>query len=114
MDRRMFLNGLFGVAGAAAIGGLMLKSAAAMPIAPLDVRTLDTAPDDGPVGAHAPAGRTPDGTEIENAQYYYRDRRWRRRRWRRRWRRRHSRVVCRTYRTRYGRFVRRCRRVYFW
>jgi hypothetical protein len=105
MERRAFLNGLFGVAGVAALGGLALHPAQAAPIA----RALDQ-PEIEP-DTVAEAGQTPDGTEVDNAHYTG----WRHshRRWRRRpWRRRRSRVVCRnTWRR--GRLVRHCRRVYW-
>jgi hypothetical protein len=56
MDRRAFLTGLFGVAGAVALAGV----AKAAPIA----RTLGLAHDAQPTEGL----RTPDGTEVENAQ----------------------------------------------
>lgn len=75
MDRRYFLLGLLGVAGAATLGGVAATPARAAPF-----RTLpDLEP--SPEAADAPGGHAPDGTEVEDAQYYYR----RRRRWRRRY-----------------------------
>lgn len=101
MNRRAFLSGLFGVAGAVALGGLTMHAAQAAPIA----RALDQ-PEVKPETELAEAGRTPDGTTVEQAQYYGRGRG-------RRSRRRRSRVVCRTYRGRRGRLVRTCNRVYW-
>jgi hypothetical protein len=103
MDRRAFLTGLFGVAGAVALANV----ADAAPIA----RALAL-----PDGAEPIEGlRTPDGTEVEQAQYWGPRRRYDRRRYRRyrRYRRRRSRLVCRNYWWR-GRWRRRCRRVYYW
>lgn len=101
MERRAFLTGLFGVAGAVMLSGLAIGSAQAVPIAPLPAAGPEPdAPDQA-------AGRTPDGTPVEPTQYYSR-----RRRPRFRPRRRpRGRLVCRTYRVR-GRLVRRCRRVW--
>ena len=112
MDRRAFLSGLFGFTSVAALGGLTLRSAQAAPIA----RALDQ-PEIKPEAQAAEAGRTPDGTEVENAQYYYRRRRryYRRHYYRRRrryYRRRRSRVICRTY-WRRGRRFRSCHRVWW-
>ncbi len=56
MDRRAFLTGLFGVAGAVALAGV----ATAAPIA----RTLGLTDDAQPTEGL----RAPDGTEVENAQ----------------------------------------------
>jgi hypothetical protein len=96
MDRRAFLTGLFGVAGAVALVGV----AEAAPIA----RPLDLADDAQPTEGL----RTPDGTEVENAQvtvyrsgpYYRRRRRYyrRRRRYYYRARRRYYRRSRRVYR----------------
>jgi hypothetical protein len=105
MERRAFLTGLFGVAGAVALARLAPGTAQAAPIA----RMLSGAVPQ-PELPRGEAGRTPDGTPVEQAQVYRRRRRpGPRRRLRRR---RRSRLVCRTYRVR-GRRVRRCRRV-FW
>jgi hypothetical protein len=102
MDRRAFLSGLFGVAGAATLAGLATRTAQAVPLArPPSMPAPDAA-------QQAEDARTPDGTPIEQAQYYYRRRR---RYWRRRYRRR-RRLVCRSYRVRGG-WVRRCRRVWW-
>jgi hypothetical protein len=107
MDRRAFLSGLFGVASVATLGGLTLRSAQAVPIA----RALDQ-PKIKPEAQAAEAGRTPDGTEVENAHYTGWRHSHRRRRRRRTWRRRRSRVVCRTY-WRRGRRFRSCHRVWW-
>lgn len=106
MDRRAFLTGLFGVAGAVALANV----AVAAPIA----RTLGMPNDSEPFEGL----RAPDGTTVEQAQVSVQigpQRRYDRRRYRRyrRYRRRGSRLVCRNYRVR-GRWVRRCRRVYYW
>ena len=107
MDRRAFLTGLFGVAGAVALANVAdaapIARALGMPdgAEPIEeLRTRDL--------------RTPDGTEVERAQYWGPRRRYDRRRYRRyrRYRRRRSRLVCRNYRVR-GRWVRRCRRVFY-
>ena len=104
MDRRAFLSGLFGVVGVAALGGLTMEATQAAPIA----RALD--PSDIKPDSVAEAGRTPDGSAVEKAQYYYGDRRYYGRRRRRGHYRRRSRVVCRTY-WRRGRPFRTCHRV---
>jgi hypothetical protein len=106
MDRRAFLTGLLGVAGAVTATGLGLRTGHAAPLGPtLRAPAAELEPSSA-------AGRTPDGTPVQEAQYYYGDPwRRRRRRWRRRWRRRRARYVCRTRRIR-GRWVRRCRWVY--
>lgn len=99
MDRRAFLTGFFGVAGAVALVGV----AEATPIA----RPLDLTDGQPPEGL-----RAPDGTEVKNAQlvyrsgpYYRRRRRYYRRRARYyyRVRRRHYRHVRRVYRRVRGR-----------
>lgn len=109
MDRRAFLNGLVGVAGAAALAGLTVRPANAAPIA----RALNLA-DLQSESPAADAGPTADGTGIEKVHwtgwrhghgprgYWGRRRRWRRR----------SRLVCRTY-WRRGFPHRRCYRVYW-
>lgn len=100
MDRRGFLTGLFGAAGVVALGGLTMRPAQAVPIA----QALDQA--NIKPNTVAEAGRTADGTAVEEAHYTG----WRhshRRPWRRR-----SRVVCRTT-WRRGRRFRTCRRVYW-
>ena len=103
MDRRKFLAGILGVAGAAAVAATIRpgQAMAAMPSAGrggiLDELEADIAPavDDG------------EALTPENVQYYY----YRRRRPRYVWRR-----VCRRVRTGYGRWVRRCwrQRVRVW
>lgn len=103
MDRRAFLTGLFGVAGAVALANV--ADAASI------TRALGMPDDAEPIEGL----RAPDGTKIEQAQVSVQigpQRRYDRRRYRR-YRRRRSRLVCRTYRVR-GRWVRRCRRVYYW
>jgi Ni/Co efflux regulator RcnB len=102
MDRRAFLNGLFGLAGVTALGGLTLRSAQAAPIA----RALEQA--DVKPEAVADSGRTPDGTEVDKAHYTG----WRHSHRHRRRRHRRCRVVCHN-RWRHGRRVRVCRRVYW-
>lgn len=102
MNRRAFLTGLAGVAGAAAAVSLLPSQAHAIPLARTTGETLAETPAER--AGDASQARTPDGTAVEQAQY------WRHRR--RRWRRRRSRLVCRNYRVR-GRWVRRCRRVWW-
>ncbi len=104
MNRRAFLTGLAGVAGAAAAVSLLPSQAQAIPLArtPADLLAEDAAE------RAASQARTPDGTVVEQAQYWRR-----RRRWRRRWRRRNSRLVCRRYWIR-GRWRRRCHRVWWY
>jgi hypothetical protein len=94
MDRRAFLTGLFGVAGAVALVGV----AEAVPIA----RPLSLADDAQP----AEGLRAPDGTEVENAQVVYRSGPYYRRR--RRYYRRRRRYYYRARR----RYYRRGRRLY--
>ena len=106
MDRRAFLTGLCGVAGAVTLAGLTIPTADAAPLArPLSMPISDLPAELSDIA------QTPDGTPVELAQYYRR--RHRRRFWRRHWRRRRwrRRLVCRTYRVRRG-WVRRCRRVW--
>ena len=103
MDRRSFLSGLFGIAGAAATADLLIPRAAATPLDQL--RKLPTLPADGePTDA---VGEAPDGTEAEEVQYW---RRRRRRYWRRRsyWRGGRGRRICRTRWDRWGRPFRSC------
>ena len=97
MDRRSFLVAVLGLG---AFGAAATRSEAA----PLG-RAIDL-----PVGEERAArGAAPDGTPIEEA--YHRPGHYPGRGRRRRPRRR-PRVVCRTFRTRDGRLVRRCRRVW--
>lgn len=71
MDRRAFLKNVFGVAGAAvALAGATAITAEAAPIArPNSLPELPKAPESS-------GGRTPDGTEVEEARIYYRRRRY--------------------------------------
>jgi hypothetical protein len=101
MDRRAFLYGMIGVAGAAAIVSLPGGAAQAAPIAK-----------PSPLPPEAEGARTPDGTPVEQARHRYWHRRWRSGGYRR-WRRRRRRLVCR-YRRRRGRLVQICRRVWRW
>ncbi|QFR33904.1 hypothetical protein [Ancylobacter sp. TS-1] len=106
MDRRGFLLGLAGLAGAGAAAGLMLSPAEATVLGQLrdlpPARTpeaapeMDAAPDADATGNELAAATTPDGTPIDNVQY------WRHPRGRRR------RRVCGWRRDRWGRRVRRC------
>jgi hypothetical protein len=97
MDRRLFVTGLLGLAGATALSGMTKPAVAGMPIHRQGI--LDEL--DQPEFEGVPE----DPAEVEPAQYYYRHRRRRRRRvWRR---------VCRRYR-RAGYWRRRCRRVRRW
>lgn len=105
MDRRGFLLGLAGVAGAGAAASLMLSPAeatvlgqlrdlppAARPPVPSEPDAdLDTMADT----ADAAGGMTPDGTPVETVQYWRRPPRRRRR-------------VCGWRRNRWGRPIRRC------
>ena len=93
MDRRGFLKGLFGVAGAVAVAAMA---------SPADALTLPAPvkPDDKPVEPAVATDKDIDAGQVEQAhwrpywhrhrwrrRYYYRPRRryWRRRRWRRRY-----------------------------
>jgi hypothetical protein len=105
MDRRLFLTGLVGLAGAAALGGASrpVGALAGVPDArggildALDAPEAEVFEDDGP------------RAEVEPVQYWRRHGRRHRRRHRRRvWRR-----VCRSY-WRHGRRHVRCRRVRVW
>ena len=71
MDRRTFLRNVIGIAGAAAaLAGVAATTAEAAPISrPTSLPELPKAP-------ASDAGRTPDGTEVEQAQYWRRRRRW--------------------------------------
>ncbi len=105
MERRAFLTGLLGVAGAAAFAG----AAQAIPL----VHKLEDLPGIGidDVSDAMSGGTAPDGTPVDKAQYRHdRHRHHRGRHHRRgpRWR-----TVCRNYRHR-GRWVRRCHRVRVW
>jgi hypothetical protein len=109
MDRRLFLTGLLGVAGTAAIATAMPRQAQALTGGPLE----DLAPRSDALPPEVEAEVEKDeGTEVawhRGRPHYRRRRRRRRRVRRRRWRRR-----CRWYRNRWGRRVRRCRRVPYW
>lgn len=105
MDRRLFLTGLLGAAGAAAMVAALPRQAEALAIGPLD----DTTPDVG-VKPEAAAEEMAGADGVETAwhrgrPHHHRRRRVRRRRWRR---------ACRRYRNRWGRWVNRCRRVPYW
>jgi hypothetical protein len=111
MDRRLFLTGLLGVAGSAALVTAMPREAQALATGPLD----DATPG-GTLFDELKSGAIEDGSEPEGVEVAYHHgrrhhRRWRRRRRRRvrRWRRR-----CRRHRNRWGHWRRRCRRVPFW
>ncbi len=104
MERRAFLTGLLGVAGVAAMASMTGGTAQAAPLA----RSMGM-----PETPEPDVARTPDGTEVTQAQarrrYYRRGPPPRARRYHRR---RRSRLVCRNTRWR-GRWVRRCRRVFY-
>ena len=101
MDRRSFLNGLLGIAGAAATAGLLIPQAEATPLDQL--RKLPALPaDDEPTDT---VGETPDGTEVVDVQYWRRRRYWRRRSY---WRGGRGRRICRTRWDRWGRPFRSC------
>lgn len=105
MDRRLFLTGLLGAAGAAAMVSALPRQAEALAIGPLD----DTTPDIG-VNPEAAVEEATGADGVETAwhrdrPHYRRRRRVRRRRWRR---------ACRRYRNRWGAWARRCRRVPYW
>lgn len=104
MDRRSFLTGMFGLAGAAAIVTAVKPSMAlaGMPSRPGILDELDKVDDAG--------GNTPDVEPVD-----YRDRRRHNDRHRphRRRRRQEWRTVCRRYR-RHGRWHRRCHRELVW
>ncbi len=128
MDRRLFLTGLFGVAGAAALTAAMPRQAHALATGPLD----DTAPGgtlldelkdgvaeaptvEGEQSAQRGDGRRGDGRRRHGGRhrggrrhYHGGHRRGRRRRVRR------YRRECYRYRNRWGHWQRRCRRVPFW
>lgn len=76
MQRRTFLLGLLGAVGAAAGGGFA-TSARAAPFRDLGDAAKD--PDGAAEAAKDEGARAPDGTEIEDAQYYRRRRYGRRR-----------------------------------
>jgi hypothetical protein len=110
MQRRAFLAGLIGVAATVAFAG----TSQAVPLArrqDLPAMRLDEI-DDAMNGAGT-GGMSPDGTPIEQAQYWYDRRRRRYRRRYRRYLRRRWRTVCRRRWWR-GRWVRRCYRVRVW
>ena len=106
MERRLFLAGLFGVAGATALGAIVKPVEAVAGVPGSGPGILDEL--DDPVANDIETA--PETVEPEQVQYYYRRRRRRRRRRSRRWR-----TVCRRYWYR-GRVRRRCyrRRVSFW
>lgn len=104
MDRRGFLLGLAGLAGAGAAASLMLSPAEATVLGQL--RDLppagkpDAAPQmdaADPTANELAAGMTPDGTPVDSVQYWHGPRPPRRRR-----------RVCGWRRDRWGRRVRRC------
>lgn len=97
MERRAFLTGLLGVAGAAALAGVAQAAPIARPLELLDEMAEPT------TGA-----RAPDGTPVQQAQVSVQIGTPPRRRYRHRRRR----TVCRTEWWR-GRPVRRCRSVWY-
>jgi hypothetical protein len=106
MDRRLFLRGLLGIAGAAATMGLAIPEVEATIFDQL--KNPLPLPDDK--GGGEVAGRTPDGTAVEPAyRTYGHYRRVHRRVHRRHYRRyrRYRRRICR-WDWRYGRRYRRC------
>jgi hypothetical protein len=120
MERRVFLTGLLGVAGAAALAATLPREAQALTTGPFD----DPTPASGgilPELQAEEAEATEEGVQL--AQYggqRRRDRRYGRRHGRRYGRRygrrrvRRWRRVCRRYRNRWGNWVRSCRRSWFW
>lgn len=113
MDRRLFLTGVLGAAGTAALTAAMPREARALATGPLE----DTTPG-GSLFDELQTGAIEDGSEAEGVELArhggpHRRRRHRRRRRRRRRVRRYRRH-CRRYRNRWGHWRRRCRRVPFW
>jgi hypothetical protein len=106
MDRRSFLAGMFGLAGAAAAVAVVgpASAFAGIPAGPGILDELE--------GASADAGGH-DAPEVELVDHRRDHRRDRDRHHRRRHRRRAWRTVCRRYR-RHGRWHRRCRRERVW
>ena len=102
MERRLFLTGMLGIAGAAALASLAGpgKAVAGIPAGNGILDELDK-PDNAVFDGD-------DQPEVEQVSHYYGHWRRHRRRRRRGWRR-----VCRRY-WRYGRWHRRCWRERFW
>jgi hypothetical protein len=109
MDRRIFLKSLLGVAGAAAVAGVLSSQAEASPLL-AELQAMD-AKGANPLTAAPVAGDLPAEGATE-AQYNYRRRPASRRRYVRPMYRRpmYSRPMrrCRTVVNRFGRLVRRC------
>lgn len=111
MDRRLFLTGLAGAAGTAALAMALPRQAAALPTGPLQ----DLEPENTGSLLDELNGTeetvSPDGIDTAWHRGYRHRHHRRRRRRRRRWSR-----VCRRYRNRWGHWVRRCWREprYFW
>ncbi|AZV18264.1 MAG: protamine-2 (modular protein) [Mesorhizobium sp.] len=102
MDRRLFLTGMLGLAGAATVVAIARPATALAGIpdtGPGILDELDKSSDDI-LG--------PDGPDVQDGVEFVRHRRWHRRRRRRGWRR-----VCRRY-WRNGYWRRRCFRRSFW
>lgn len=116
MERRQFLSGLLGVAGAAALAAALPKSAHALGTDPV----TDGTPQEGGIlpELKAASEETVSAEGVEVAQHHHGRRHGpppgHHRRRRRRIRRRHFRRVCRRYRNRWGHWVRRCRREPYW
>lgn len=126
MDRRSFLIGLLGAAGTVAIATTLPREASALAGGMPD--DLVPRPDGLPPQADIAADDTPEGVEVaqrdwewrrrrrRRGRYRRRHRRYRRRRYygRRRVRRRRWRRRCWSWRDRWGRWRRSCRRYPFW
>jgi hypothetical protein len=108
MDRRLFLTGLLGAAGAAAMVAALPRQAEALAIGPLD----DTTPDIG-VNPEAAIEEAVGPEGVETAWHNGRPHGSYRRR-RRRVRRRRFRRTCRRYRNRWGAWATRCYRRPYW
>lgn len=111
MERRSFLLAFVGLAGSAVAGGLLISKAEATPLDQLK----NLVPQAGDEAGAEAFSETPDGTPIEESQYYaprprYRAPPPRARMYGRPYHRpvRRRRVRCRMVRDRRGRMIRRC------
>jgi hypothetical protein len=101
MDRRLFLTGILGLAGATAVASMTRPAQALVPSAGNGILDEIDAPE--PDIAGEDEGRI-EAEEVRHRHWHRRRRRRRRRAWRRH---------CRRYRH-HGRWRRRCRRVRVW